>query len=145
MEIVREPRLTPHVEDEAEVLELCVPPPHLVAHIALLLGAVDPETAESMPCEHISEGGENERDIETHPPPEELRRQVVGKLCLLAGLYETKRFDREDITGDDKKAGDGEVAPIEHQPHTVEGCESVVALKAEGIFEHVIFSWLMRP
>lgn len=135
VEVIRQPRLAARVEDEAEVLQLRVPPPDLVAHAALLGDVGDPQPAKGVPGEHEQEGRRDERDVEAQPAAEERGAQVVGQLGLLAGLDEAQGLCRQDVAGDDEERRDGEVAAVEEDPNSMETGEVVVALEAECVLE----------
>ena len=69
VEVVAQPGLAAQMVDEAEVFDFGVPPPELVAVVALRLRAVDPD-AKRMPRGHEQEGGRDQRHEQPQPSPE---------------------------------------------------------------------------
>ena len=134
VQVVAEPRVVAHGEDEAEVLELGVPLPQLGAVVGRLLDRRDPE-AEDVPRRHVQPGREDDGQVQADPAPEQGRAQVLRQLEVLAGVDEAHGLRRQDVAGDDEEDGDGVVAAREEGAHAGEGREVVQAVEAKAALE----------
>lgn len=132
MEVVAKPRLPSHAENEAEVLELCVPVPDFVAIVALRIGhGVD---TEDVPNGDVNERRANDGDEESQPSSEQRGRHVISQLHIIPIIDQNQRLCGQHVTRQHEEDAHGIVAARKECANERETGEVKLSVVTKGVF-----------